>query len=1160
MNIDTEKSGKTGSRLSPLGRLDVRLGLLCLLLFLPLIINDFFTIRDWQQKEIVASQEELYRLAKTASREHFALIASTKDLLSALSRVEDIRGEDLEACTKTLTQVARDFSKYTLFAKTNPDGVVVCSSTVLEAPVDLSSSPTVVQAMRTGEFAVGRPKIGQISGMPIIGFSYPIFDDDQKLAGLINTGLNLDWLDSFMADLNPSKDIEILFFNSRGRVLASVPPRPGASESISDTGIYRLVMDRREGVGEAEGTDGKPVFCGFTNLKGAPGELFLIAYIAKKKALESVSESGLQRYFIYAFTLLAAFIIAWLAVRSLVLKWVRGLLEHSQRLAAGDVGSRSGLPHNNTEMGRLAETFDNMSEKIKAREDALRESSRNLSGLFNAIGESVILVNIRGDILAANRIAAERLGIDVEWMVGRTFEELLPLENVSWAKKMLAQIQASKNPVKFKEESGGRIYDGVIYPIFDDDGDIEKAVVFAQDVTERVKVERSLVESQKSLSKSQDMARLGNWSWDIETNKVVWSQAMFRFLEVNPEDIPETYETLLLLVHPDDREMVKRTLSESIFEEKGADIEHRMVKPYGGEIHVHTITDIIYRDINEPAGLMGTVQDITEWKLAENRLRESEARIWSILDTAAEGIITIDDHGVIETFNRAAEAIFGYSSGEVIGRKVNLLMPEPHRTEHDNYLASYINSGRRKIIGMGREVEGRKKNGGSVPLDLSVSEVILGNRRLFTGMLRDISERKAAESALKKSKASLAKAQELAKLGNWDWDAETGTVFWSDEIYQLFGLEPKDVKAGFDAYLTICQPQDRDDIRERMRIAIKDGVFHPMEHRINRPDGEIRYVSDQGEVIKGPDGKTLRMVGTVQDVTERKTAEIELRIKESAIQSSINAIVLAGLDGRTTYVNASFRKLWGFEDAEEALGRPFQSFFAGEGSPLIRDLVFHEGAWFGELPAFTSAGKVFQVQVSASMVTDDKNDPICIMASMVDITDQKMAEEQLRIQAIYDALTGLYNRRRFMDALEVMIKEARRHNLVFCTCICDLDHFKGVNDNYGHLAGDEVLSSFGGLLTETLRAEDVAGRYGGEEFAIAFPHTDEKSAGVVLERIRVALENMVFTSHDGASFKVTASFGLSQFQPDDNEVRLLDRADEALYRAKEKGRNRIETG
>ncbi|MBE0543173.1 MAG: PAS domain S-box protein [Verrucomicrobia bacterium] len=133
---------------------------------------------------------------------------------------------------------------------------------------------------------------------------------------------------------------------------------------------------------------------------------------------------------------------------------------------------------------------------------------------------------------------------------------------------------------------------------------------------------------------------------------------------------------------------------------------------------------------------------------AAAELRDTNERLRAILETAVEGIITIDERGVIESFNGAAERIFGYPAADVIGKNVNMLMPSPYRQEHDGYLANYRRTGHAQIIGIGREVIGRRQDGSEFPMDLAVSEVRLADRRIFTGFVRDVSERKRLEKEI----------------------------------------------------------------------------------------------------------------------------------------------------------------------------------------------------------------------------------------------------------------------------------------------------------------------------------------------------------------------------------------------------------------------------
>jgi two-component system, chemotaxis family, sensor kinase Cph1 len=137
-------------------------------------------------------------------------------------------------------------------------------------------------------------------------------------------------------------------------------------------------------------------------------------------------------------------------------------------------------------------------------------------------------------------------------------------------------------------------------------------------------------------------------------------------------------------------------------------------------------------------------------------LSDTAERLRAILQTAVEAIITIDEHGAVESMNPAAEKMFGFKAEEIVGKNVSLLMPSPYREEHDGYMANYVRTGQAKIIGIGREVVGQRKDGTVFPMDLAVSEVNLAERRLFTGFVRDISERKKAEARLADLAQSLA--------------------------------------------------------------------------------------------------------------------------------------------------------------------------------------------------------------------------------------------------------------------------------------------------------------------------------------------------------------------------------------------------------------------
>lgn len=175
---------------------------------------------------------------------------------------------------------------------------------------------------------------------------------------------------------------------------------------------------------------------------------------------------------------------------------------------------------------------------------------------------------------------------------------------------------------------------------------------------------------------------------------------------------------------------------------------YKRIGNHGREVWLSASYNPIFNGSGNPVKVIKFATDISEEKRKDVALQKSSQLIKSIMDTLMDGLITIDEHGIVQSFNPAAEAIFGYTTVEVIGNNIRMLMPEPYRSEHDGYLQNFHNTGIKKIIGIGREVTGRCKDGTTFPMDLSVAKLSVDNNVLFVGLIRNITERKEAECAL----------------------------------------------------------------------------------------------------------------------------------------------------------------------------------------------------------------------------------------------------------------------------------------------------------------------------------------------------------------------------------------------------------------------------
>lgn len=174
------------------------------------------------------------------------------------------------------------------------------------------------------------------------------------------------------------------------------------------------------------------------------------------------------------------------------------------------------------------------------------------------------------------------------------------------------------------------------------------------------------------------------------------------------------------------------------------------------------------------------------------------------------------------------------------------------------------------------------------------------------------------------------------------------------------------------------------------------------------------------------------------------------------------------------------------------------------------------------------------------------------------LQQSKADMEEIERLVTFDTLTSLYNRRSIVQKLNDQLHQSARYQEKFSIIMVDIDHFKGVNDRYGHLVGDDVLENIAGIIKKSLRKTDIAGRYGGEEFVIILPRADLVIGEQIAQRIRRNIASARMTDHSGHDFRVTISQGVACFQRKDTATALIIRADDALYKAKKNGRNRVE--
>lgn len=412
---------------------------------------------------------------------------------------------------------------------------------------------------------------------------------------------------------------------------------------------------------------------------------------------------------------------------------------------------------------------------------------------------------------------------------------------------------------------------------------------------------------------------------------------------------------------------------------------------------------------------------------------------------------------------------------------------------------------------------------------------------------------------IRKREKQLALAQKITHLGSWEWDIVGDKTSWSDELYRIFGIEPAPTHSFYNDFLERVHPEDRAAVKSVVQNALKKRQPVTSHYcRIVRPDGSIRTIHCQGEVILDDAGKLVSMIGTSQDVTERRQMEEERTRLAMIVESSNDAIFSISLDDVITSWNRGAENIFGYSAGEIIGSQIFTILPAeryGERHQILQTILGGEQVQHFETIRIRKDGSQIYVSITTSPLLDADGKIIGNSVIARDVTERRKMEEIIKHQAHHDTLTDLPNRQLFMDFLSQELSQARRNGKKLALLFLDLNGFKHINDTLGHSSGDRLLQEVANRLRACIRESDIVARLGGDEFTVLMPdlgQTDD--VGIVLKKILGVFETPFML--DDVAVDTTTSIGVCMF-PDDGESseELMKKADIAMYDAKGSGRN-----
>ncbi len=665
----------------------------------------------------------------------------------------------------------------------------------------------------------------------------------------------------------------------------------------------------------------------------------------------------------------------------------------------------------------------------------------------------VMVLDADGRIVHANRRLGEVSGLDTESLVGRdAFDTLLTQRYRRVARRIFGAALAGRPPR------------ATILPILARDRDVREirwrgtalsdvgeghpgVLVVGEDVTETRRREARLDLTQFAVDHAADAA-----FWMTEDGRFFYvNDAACRVLGYTQDEL------LWMTVHDIDPNFPRDTWPEKWLAMRArgsAHIESQQRHKSGRLIPVEITANFVR--FGRQHFNCAFVRDISDRKQAEEALRDSEERFRTVVGAMREAMIAIDENGDIHLFNPAAERIFGWPAAEVEGGSLDRLLPDAYRSRHASLVRRYFEgSTPGPAFSRMLELPGRHRDGHEIPLEISLTEARIGDRRFVIGVARDASQRVETMAALRESEERLELAIRGAGLGLWDWDIRAGTIRHNERWAEMLGYALEELDPSFATWEQLVHAEDYPGVHAALQAHLDgDTDVYEHEYRLQSKHGKWIWVHDRGRVLeRDAKGAPIRAAGTHLDITERRLAQAELAKTQALLRAAVEqtpaGILIADApDVRIRLANAAALGIRGetvheltdipvglHPEAWQTL-HPDGSPYDPEALPLSRAVLLGETVRNEEILIRRQSGEDRWVLANASPVHDESGNVVAGVVVFPDITERKRAYAE-------------------QHALELKVQEAQKY------------------ESLGVLAGG-IAHDFNNLLTSVLGHADLA--------------------------------------------------------------------------------------
>lgn len=943
--------------------LRLRLVLLVMAAIVPLLVLSVAKA-IWQTDDALKrTTGELAFSASLVAANHEQVSEAARQLLEsvAVAVAQTGSGTDCSAYFKSLKE---RLPQYVNIGVIGLDGYTRCDGVSRNKSVYTGDRAYFQQAVKSRSFSSGGYTVGRISGKASLQFALPVTGTDKTMSAVVFASLDLQSLSRQVASIAVPQGGRVLVMDRDGLVLAINPARPEMIGSlVENRKVQEWVKNKSRGVEVGPDRNGTPRIYAFQPTGASPASPFFVAVSADRDlAVGPAQQELMVELGVLAAVALIGGLLAWMVGGHGIVRPANSILAAIRRLQRGERDVRIAAQRHQTgnEFSRIADGFNLMADSLEQREDDLntelarsRHAYDTLQLTINSMKEGLIAVDTVGRVLLSNQAASALFLMDGAPLVlsgdwSRHHGLYMPGTDHLYATDSLPLVKALGGKsgstqhiwVRNALNPQGRLISASFHPMIGDKGPngevgvIGALMVFA-DITrlQQMQMEQAkgfieLRETQRRLMEAQRLGHMGNWELDVATQKLWWSDEIYELFGLDRATFDGRHETLMSLIHPDDRAQYEEKRRAAWRDGTEFETEYRIITPTGEVRWMHQLGRPRPMGADDVSTRSGMVQDITARKKPELALAESYARLSEtqrkLLDAQRLGRIgnwEFNPQTHVLWVSDEVYDLFGLAKGSV-EVKAESMFHIVHPEDLESYFLRVEEAQRNgeeldveyRIVTPAGEVRWMHQIGRSYSSDKN-------GKAYRAGVVQDISVRKRAEQALTDSVDLLKRTGEMARIGGWELSLSDEQLVYSEQVYRIHEMEPGTPLKSADA-VNAYPSAVRAQFVEAVRAARDEGTPWDLELPMDTRAGRRIWVRTQGRGV-AVDGKVVRLVGALQDITAQYQSRERLQLLQTCMNRLQDVVMVTEAEPNAelgergvVYVNDAFERFTGFTPQE----------------------------------------------------------------------------------------------------------------------------------------------------------------------------------------------------------------------------------------------------